>query len=96
MAKHASARKAARQSLKRQQANTTVRSKCRTAVKKLRTALTAKPANLEDAKKQLGGLLSETQRVLMKAASKNIIRFGTASRQISRLSAAVSKALTPR
>ncbi len=93
MANHASAVKAARQSLKHRDHNLAVRSRFKTAVKKLRTAVTAKYDSKDVAKKSLEPLLNEVQQLLMKAASKKIIKKETASRQVSRLSTAVHKAL---
>lgn len=95
MATHKSAEKAARQAVKRRARNTAVRSEFRTAIKQLRTALTGKVANAEEARTKLIPLLNRTQSLLMRAAKRNIIQKGNASRQISRLSAAVHKAVAP-
>lgn len=92
MARHASAVKAARQSLKKRAHNINVKSECKTAVKKIRLALAKKITNKEEAKKELSALLNQCQKTLMKAASKNILKIGTVSRQVSRLSSAIHQA----
>lgn len=91
MARHASALKAARQAVKRNERNRQARATVKTALKKLRTAITAKEGNK---KETLPKMLSEVQRVLMKAASKNLIKRENASRQIARLSTAIHKAIS--
>ena len=93
MARHASALKAARQAVKRNEKNRQARAKVKTVLKNFRTALTAKRADKDEAKKTLFPLLNELQRTLMKAANKKLLRPEAASRQISRLSAAVYKAI---
>lgn len=90
MATHASAAKAARQAVVRNQRNNQARARFRTVVKNLRTAMKAKLG--KDAEKTLQPLLNEAQKILMKAASKNLIKKKTASRYVSRLSQAVHKA----
>lgn len=92
MARHASALKAARQAEKHRSRNQARLADLRTAVKKLREAAAKKYANKEEAKEVLTGMLSQTQRTLMKAASKKIIKSGKASRTISRLSSRVDSA----
>jgi small subunit ribosomal protein S20 len=91
MARHQSAIKAARQAVKRTARNQAAISRVRTTVKKLRAAVTAAASGKGD-KKALAPLLNDLQRTLMKAASKKLIKRETASRQISRLSAAVHRA----
>lgn len=88
MANHASATKAARQAEKRRLRNQAGKAKLRTQVKALRTAATEKKG-----KDVLIPLLNDAQRALMKAASKNLIERGTASRQVSRLSQVVNRSL---
>ena len=91
MATHASADKAARQAIRHEVRNRHVRSTYRTAIKKLLETLKTNPKKGEEtAKVQV--LLNDVQRVLMKAASKKVIKRGTASRYISRLSIRVHKA----
>ena len=94
MERHKSALKAARQAVKRAQHNSQARSRYRSIVKKLRTALATKITDKEAAKNTLYPMLNDVQRVLMKAASKDLIKAKTASRQVSRLSIAVRKALS--
>ncbi len=88
MANHASAQKASRQANRRRARNQAGLAKVRTTVKKVRTAAEGKKG-----KEVLLPLLNEAQRILMKAASKNLIKKGNASRHISRLSALVHKAV---
>ncbi len=88
MERHQSALKAARQAVKRQTRNTAALSRVKTTVKKLREAIVAKGE-----KKGLPALLNEVQRTLTKAASKNLMKRETASRQIGRLSQAVHRAM---
>lgn len=83
MATHKSARKAARQALKRNARNTAALSECRTVVKKVRAALTAK-ADATAVKE----LISQAQSVLMSNARKGILKAETAARYVSRLSRA--------
>jgi len=89
MERHASALKAARQAIRRNVRNQKALSTCRTAMKKFRTALTDKKL----AKDKVETLLSEVQKTLMTAATKKILKRETASRYISRLSAAAHQAL---
>jgi len=94
MATHASAAKAARQSEKRRVRNQAARSNLRSMVKKVRTELLSKKAEgKEIASASLQTLLSQVQRVLMKAASKNLIKKRTASRTIARLNQAANRYL---
>ena len=90
MATHASAEKAARQATRRNTRNSEARARFRTVIKNLRAAMKAKLG--KDAEKTLQPLLSEAQKVLMKAASKNLIKKKTAARYVARLSSAVHKA----
>ena len=90
MATHASAVKAARQAEKRNKRNSEARAQFRTIVKNLRTAMKGKLG--KEADKTLQPLLNQAQSVLMKAASKNLIKAKTASRYVGRLSKAVHKA----
>lgn len=91
MATHASAEKAARQARKRTEKNRAARSEFKTATRKLREALTAKYENKDSALKKLQPLLNDAQGLLMRAASSNLIKKNTASRQVSRLSTAIHK-----
>jgi small subunit ribosomal protein S20 len=91
MATHASAEKAARQAVRHHDRNNTTTSQFKTSIKKLRTAMVAKYESKAAAKTALLPLLNKTQQLLMRAASKNVIKKNTASRQVSRLSAAVHR-----
>lgn len=88
MATHESARKAARQAIKRAAANQAARSRARSAMKKLREAL----AQPNQAKETVLPLFQTAQSELMRIARKGIIRPKTASRYVSRLSQAVRRA----
>ena len=92
MATHASADKAARQAIRKGAENRSMQTKYRNAIKKIRAALILKYDSKDVAKKTLTPLLNETQALLMRAASKNVIKANTASRQVSRLSLAIHKA----
>ena len=96
MERHKSALKAARQAVKAQARNAAARSAFRTTVKKFQTLVAqAKTAGAgADLKKQVAEQLNEVQRVLMKAASKNLIHSRTAARKIGRLSQAAHKAFS--
>ncbi|MBM3339994.1 MAG: 30S ribosomal protein S20 [Betaproteobacteria bacterium] len=83
MANIASARKRARQDVKRNAHNTSLRSRYRTAIKAVRKAIEAG----DKAKAQVQ--LSASQSVIASIADKNILHKNTAARYISRLSAAV-------
>ncbi len=90
MQRHASAVKAARQSVKKNERNRAARATFRSLIKKVREEAAKKYPSKEEAKKVLAPLLNETQKVLMKAASKNLIKKKTASRYVSRLSSLVN------
>jgi len=79
-----SAEKQNRQRVKRQARNTAQKTAMRTAVKRVRAAIGAK--NAKAAKAALPGAI----RAVDKAASKGVIKRGTASRSISRLTVAVN------
>lgn len=83
MAKHESAIKRHRQSLKLRDRNQQIKSKIRTLMKRVRTAITAKNRELAAAQ------LKEVNRALDKAVSKGALKKNTASRGISRLARAV-------
>jgi small subunit ribosomal protein S20 len=94
MATHKSAEKAARQAIKHAERNRSAISAYRTTVKKLRTAIAANKGKKDEGRKTLDVLFSQTQRVLMKAASRGILKPKTASRQISRLGRAIHQAVS--
>ncbi len=79
MANHKSAEKRVRQNAKRKEINRSNRSKLRTSIKKLRTALTGhdKTASTE--------LLYPTVSLIDKAVNKGILHKNTAARHKSRL-----------
>ena len=83
MAKHESAIKRHRQSLKLRDRNQQIKSKIRTLMKRVRTAVTAKNRELAVAQ------LKEVNRALDKAVSKGALKKNTASRGVSRLARAV-------
>ena len=84
MANHKSAEKRVRQIAKRKEINRSNRSKLRTSIKKLRTAVAAsdKTASTE--------LLFPTVSLIDKAVNKGIIHRNTAARHKSRLTKHVS------
>ena len=85
MAKHASALKAHRQSLKHREHNRQFRSRLRNALKSIRTAIDGD--DLGAAKTAL----KETISLIDKMASKRIIHRNAASRYKSRLAARVAR-----
>jgi len=80
-----SSEKANRQRITRTAHNVAQKTAMRTAVKRLRTALGQK--NSGDAKTLLGAAIKAIDR----AASKGVIKKGTASRSVSRLTLAVAR-----
>jgi len=79
-----SAEKQNRQRIKRTARNVAQKTAMRTAVKRVRAAIGAK--NAKEAKAALPGAI----RAVDKAASKGVIKRGTASRSIARLTVAVN------
>jgi small subunit ribosomal protein S20 len=88
VASHASALKAHRQSVVRREKNRQFRSRLRTALKSIRTAVSAN--DLETAK----GQLNETSSLIDKMASKGIIHDNAAARYKSRIQLSLNKAST--
>jgi small subunit ribosomal protein S20 len=84
MANLKSAEKANRQRIRRTARNVAQKTAMRSVVKKLRTALDRKQL------KEATALLPGAIRAIDKAASKGVIKRGTASRSVSRLSVAVA------
>lgn len=80
MANTKSAKKAARQALRRTEVNKSRRTRMRTAVRRAEEAITG-----ADAKAALEALVA-AQSQLMKAAQNGIVHKNTAARKISRLS----------
>ncbi|MBA3353532.1 MAG: 30S ribosomal protein S20 [Blastocatellia bacterium] len=85
MANHKSAIKRVRQNTKRNEINRSNRSKLRTQIKKLRSALLATD------KKQSDELLNPTVSLIDKAVNKGLIHRNTAARYKSRLTKHVSE-----
>jgi small subunit ribosomal protein S20 len=85
MANHKSAEKRVRQNIKRNEINRSNRSKLRTQIKKLRTALAANDKNGSTE------LLSPTVSLIDKAANKGVIHRNTAARYKSRLTRHVAE-----
>ena len=79
MANHKSAEKRIRQNTKRREINRSNRSKLRTSIKNLRSAVSAND------KKASGELLFPTVSLIDKAVNKGIIHKNTAARYKSRL-----------
>lgn len=84
MPNHKSAEKRDRQNAKRNAINTANRSKLRSAIKKLRAAISAK--NADDAQ----ALLAETVSVIDKSIQKGIIHRNAAARYKSHLTTGVN------
>ena len=85
MANIKSSEKANRQRIKRTARNTAQTTAMRTAIKKLRAAIGSKTS------KDLAPLLKSAVRAIDQAASKGVIKKGTASRHVSRLTLAVGR-----
>ncbi len=86
MASHASALKAHRQSVVRREKNRQFRSKLRTALKTIRSAVDGN--DVEKAKSQL----ADTSSLIDKMASKGIIHDNAAARYKSRIQLSLNKA----
>jgi len=86
MANHVSAKKRARQNIKRAIINSANRNRLRTFVKKVELALSA--GNVAEAE----AALVACQPELQKGVSKGVIHKKTASRKLSRLSARIKAA----
>jgi small subunit ribosomal protein S20 len=84
MANIKSSEKANRQRITRTARNTAQKTAMRTVIKRLRAAIGAKKA------KEAQTLLKSAVSAIDSAASKGVIKRGTASRSISRLTVAVS------
>jgi small subunit ribosomal protein S20 len=84
MANIKSAEKANRQRVKRTARNTARKTEMRTAIKKLRAAIGAKKT------KDVDSLLKSAIQAIDRAASKGVVKRGTASRSVSRLTVAVA------
>ena len=84
MANHKSAEKRARQSERRRVSNRSVKSRVRSVVKDLVTAV--------DGGAEIGTKLRDAERALRKAASHGVIPKRRASRRVSRLAKRANKA----
>jgi small subunit ribosomal protein S20 len=87
MPNHKSAEKRMRQNEKRRDVNRSNRGRLRTSIKKLRTALTAGEANVQE-------LLPATISTIDKAVQKGVLHRNAAARYKSRLTAHVNQAGT--
>ncbi len=88
MPNHKSAEKRVRQNEKRRDINRSNRTRLRTSIKKLRSALAGGEAE------QLGTLLPETISKIDKAVQKGVLHRNAAARHKSRLTARVNQATT--
>ena len=86
MANHKSAKKSIRQIAKRTMVNKQNMSQMRTFIKKLEVAI-----EKNENKQAIADLFKQTQSLVMKGVTKNLIKKNTASRKISRLAARVKK-----
>lgn len=93
MERHASAVKAARQALKRREHNRAIRTACKTAIKEFKASAAKLKGQGKDGLGTLKTLEQNLQRTLTKAASKNVYKRGTVSRQIGRLVGAAARSL---
>ena len=89
MANIKSSQKADRQRVTRTARNVAQTTAMRTAIKKLRAA---RGGQSKGGAKNLGPLLKSAVQAIDKAASKGVIKKGTASRSVSRLTVAVGGA----
>jgi small subunit ribosomal protein S20 len=85
VAQHASAEKRNRQNQARKLRNQSLRSKMRTAMKTARAALDSKDANRQ-------ALVKDAVSNISRAATKKVVRKGTASRYIARIMRAAAAA----
>ncbi|MGL4323814.1 MAG: 30S ribosomal protein S20 [Beijerinckiaceae bacterium] len=85
MANTSSAKKAARQAVRRTELNKSRRSRLRTFVRRAEEAIKAGDKAVAVA------ALADAQPELMKAAQKGVLHKKTASRKVSRMTAAVAK-----
>ena len=87
MANHKSAKKRARQDLKRRARNRQVKSRIRGAIKTFRVAVE------DDDAEKTGAALRSAEGILRRAATKGVIPRKQASRRISRLTKAKNRLL---
>ena len=84
MANHKSSEKRAKQDIKKNLANKATESTAKTAVKKVRDAITAGD------KKAAASLLADAQSSLRKLAKNGVIKLETAGRKTSRLASQIN------
>ncbi|MBY0408036.1 MAG: 30S ribosomal protein S20 [Rickettsiales bacterium] len=85
MANHKSSEKRIRQTVKRTAVNRKRMSAIRSSLKKVEAAIAAGDSNVAKA------ALKEAQPTLMSGVSKGVVKLGTASRKMSRLSSRIKK-----
>ncbi|MCB9063440.1 MAG: 30S ribosomal protein S20 [Halobacteriovoraceae bacterium] len=85
MANHKSAKKRSKQTISKTARNRSRLSEARSAIKKLRTAIS------ENDKSKATGLLTEAQSLLSKMVSAGILKANNAARKTSRLTSQVNK-----
>ncbi|MCL4125280.1 UNVERIFIED_CONTAM: hypothetical protein GTU68_056340 [Idotea baltica] len=86
MANHKSAKKRIKQNSKIREANRSIRSTCRTAIKKVKTAIS------EGDKSKAKELFASAEKIIATAATKGIYHKKNASRKISRLASVLNSA----
>ncbi len=85
MANHKSSEKRAKQDIKKNAVNKMNESKAKSAIKRVRDAITAKD------KKAAAALLTDAQAELRRLAKSGVIKLNTAARKTSRLASQVNK-----
>jgi small subunit ribosomal protein S20 len=85
VANHKSSEKRAKQDIKKTAVNKANETKAKSAIKKVREAITAKD------KKAAATLLTDAQAELRKLAKSGVIKLNTAARKTSRLASQVNK-----
>jgi small subunit ribosomal protein S20 len=85
MANHTSAKKSIRQIAKRTMINKQKMSQIKTSIKKLENAIA------QQDKQNTAELFRQTQSLIMKGVTKNLLKKNTAARKVSRLSARVKQ-----
>ncbi len=91
MASHKSSIKRARAAVVKRDRNSQYLSSVKTTVKRLRFAIAGLKAGTDKDIKKVEALLSKTQEMLMKAASRGVMHKKAASRKVSRLTLATKE-----